>query len=77
MPFLLYHLVGLGLMKKEETQREYGDLEATAFTKWHDRGRRACAGFVCRSPRPSEVSAVMDDARRRLTASIIFELGAH
>jgi len=30
MPFLLYHLVDLGFMTKEETQMEYDDIEATA-----------------------------------------------
>ena len=30
IPFLLYHLVDLGFMTKEETQMSYGDIEATA-----------------------------------------------
>ncbi len=30
IPFLLYHLVDLGFMTKEETQMTYGDIEATA-----------------------------------------------
>lgn len=39
MPFLLYHLVDLGFMTKEETQMKYGDIEVTARFSVTDTGR--------------------------------------
>lgn len=41
MPFLLYHLVDLGLMKQEESQMGYGEQEdATAFFSLTEKGKK-------------------------------------
>ncbi len=39
-PFLLWHLVELGYMTKEETQMTYGEIEATARFSATDGGKR-------------------------------------
>lgn len=40
MPFLLYHLVDLGLLRKEETQMTYGAIEATCRFSLTSEGAR-------------------------------------
>ncbi len=46
MPFLLYHVVDLGYMKKEETQMGYGEQDdATARFSITDRGRKLLADW--------------------------------
>lgn len=40
MPFLLFHLVDLGYMRKEEVQMTYGNIEATSRFSITEEGRR-------------------------------------
>ena len=40
MPFLLFHLVDLGYMLKEEVQMTYGNIEATSRFTITEEGRR-------------------------------------
>ena len=46
MPFLLYHLVDLGYMTKEESQMSYGDLEATARLAITDKSREVLSRWL-------------------------------
>jgi hypothetical protein len=40
MPFLIFHLVDLGYMRKEEVQTTYGSIEVTSRFSITDEGRR-------------------------------------
>lgn len=40
IPFLLHHMVDMGLMKQEEVQMKYGNVDATARFSLTDKGRK-------------------------------------